>query len=74
MASPPNESRTLASYLDFDEDVDYGSDTNVPEDEGELSDHLCLRQDLLQHPIRPSKVLKPPRLRRSVIQSIQVNA
>ena len=34
MASPPNESRTLASYLDFDEDVDYGSDTDVPGDEG----------------------------------------
>ena len=34
----PNESRILSSYLDFDEDVDYGNDTKVPGDEG-ISSH-----------------------------------
>ena len=38
MASPPNKSRNLASYLDFDEDVDYGSDINVLGDE-RISSH-----------------------------------
>ena len=28
MASPPHESRTHSPYLDFDEEVNYGSDTN----------------------------------------------
>ena len=41
MASPPHESRTLSSYLDFDEDVDYGSDTSVPGDDG-ISSHSAV--------------------------------
>ena len=36
MASTPHKNRTLSSYLEFDEDVDYGSDTNVHGDEGTL--------------------------------------
>ena len=43
MASPPHESRTLSSYLDFDEDVDYGSDTNVPGDDG-ISSHSAVSE------------------------------
>ena len=43
MASPPNESRTLSSYLDFDEDVDYGSDTSVPGDDG-ISSHSAVSE------------------------------
>ena len=41
MASPPNESRTLSSYVDFDEDVDYGSDINVPGDDA-ISSHSAV--------------------------------
>ena len=41
MESPPNESRTLSSYLDFDEDVDYGSDTSVPGYDG-ISSHSAV--------------------------------
>ena len=41
MALPPNESRTLSSYLDFDEDVDYGSDTSVHGDDG-ISSHSAV--------------------------------
>ena len=41
MASAPNESQTLSSYLDFDEDVDYGSDTSVPGDDG-ISSHSAV--------------------------------
>ena len=52
MASPPNESRTLASYLDFDEDVDYGSESNVPGDEG-ISSHSHVSED------RPLTALNP---------------
>ena len=37
MISPPHESQTLSSYVDFDEDVDYGSKTNAHGDEGTLS-------------------------------------
>ena len=44
MASPPNESRTLSSYLDFDEDVNYGSDTRVPGDDG-ISSHSAVSED-----------------------------
>ena len=43
MLSPPNESRTLISYLDFDEDVDYGSDTSVPGDDG-ISSHSAVSE------------------------------
>ena len=38
MASPPHESLTLYSYLGIDEEVDYGSDTNVPGEERKTSD------------------------------------
>ena len=38
MASPPHESSTLYSYLGIDEEVDYGSDTNVPGEERTTSD------------------------------------
>ena len=38
MASPPHESLTLNSYLGIDEEVDYGSDTNVPGEERTTSD------------------------------------
>ena len=37
MALPPNKFRTLSFYLDFDEEVDYASDTNVYGDEGTSS-------------------------------------
>ena len=43
MASPPNESRTLSSYLDFDEDVNCGSDTSVPGDDG-ISSHSAVSE------------------------------
>ena len=43
MASPSNESRTLSSYLDFDEDVDYGSDNSVPGDDG-ISSHSAVSE------------------------------
>ena len=36
IASPFHEYWTLSSYLDFDEEVDYGSATSVHEDEGTL--------------------------------------
>ena len=52
MASPPNESRTLSSYVDFDEDVDYVSDTNVPEDEG-ISSYSAVSE------ARPNTALNP---------------
>ena len=38
MASPPHEPSTLFSYLNIDEEVDYGSDTNVPGEESTTSD------------------------------------
>ena len=34
MTSSPHESQTLSSYLNLDEEVDYGSDTSVDEEEG----------------------------------------
>ena len=43
MASLPHESRTLSSYLDFDEDVDYSSDTSVPGDDG-ISSHSAVSE------------------------------
>ena len=33
MDLPPNESWNISSYIDFDEDVDYGSDINLHGDE-----------------------------------------
>ena len=44
MASPPNESRTLASYLNFNEDVDYCSDTTFPGD-NRISSHSNVSED-----------------------------
>ena len=38
MASPSRESKTLHSYLDIEEEVDYGSDTSVQGDSGTMSD------------------------------------
>ena len=43
MESPPNESRTVSSYLDFDEDVDNVSDTSVPGDDG-ISSHSAVSE------------------------------
>ncbi|CAI5712939.1 unnamed protein product [Hyaloperonospora brassicae] len=43
MALPPNESRSLSSYLDFDDDVDYGSDTSVHGDDG-ISSHSAVTE------------------------------
>ena len=37
MASPLRKSPTISSYLGLDEEVDYGSDTDVHVDEGTLS-------------------------------------
>ena len=73
MASPPNESRNLASYLDFDEDVYYGSDTNVPGDEG-ISSHSFVTE---ARPLTAPNILvergEPPRQWRSIMQHMQVN-
>ena len=52
MASSPNESQTLFSYLEFDDDADYGSDTNVHGDERTLS-HSPVPE------VRPLSALNP---------------
>ena len=38
MSSPPNESKTLDTFLGMEEAVDYGSDTSVQGDTGTMSD------------------------------------
>ena len=38
MASLPHETQILSSYLNFDEDVDYGSDNNIHGDKRILFD------------------------------------
>ena len=50
MASPLNEPRTVSSYLDFDEDVDYGIDTSVPIDDGIPSHFAVSEARPLQEP------------------------
>ena len=50
MALPPNESWTLSSYLDSDEEVDYVSDKNVHEDEVKSSHSLVPYEGPLSAP------------------------
>ena len=66
MSSPPHESTTLSAYLDLDEKVDYGSDTNVPGDEGTLYNPPVPEDTLILHQTHLPSVAKPTHPRRSI--------
>ena len=61
MTSPPHESQTLSPFPGLDEDVDYGSDTNMNGDEGKL----------FNSPVRVVRPLKAPN---SFIELVDNNA
>ena len=67
MASPPHESTTICSYLDLDEEVVYGSNTNFHGDEDTLSPtRLFQWPRLILYQTHSPRVAKPTRPRCSI--------
>ena len=70
MELPPHEAQTLSSYLEFDNKVDYGSDTSVWGQEGTMSNKSVPDAKPYTELIRTPNVAKPTRQWRSIIQRI----